>query len=210
MPDGVLQDRLPEERGHRGIERLRRNVPHDLESILESDLLDFQIHPEKVDLLPQRDYLMARVVQRETQQPAQAGDHQVGRIRLGVNQLGHGVQGIEEEMRLQLHLEHLEVSTRQPSLQLGGVQLPGAIQVGRPAERDDGQIGQHPGGKAFEEQSGPELPRPHHSGCQPQHPFQHTGGEKEAEAGDAVYHRAAKAIAGGKRGVAGEPENRRG
>jgi hypothetical protein len=141
VADGVLQDRVPEQGRYRRIERVRRQVPNDLESILEADLLDLDIHPKEVDLLPQGNDLVARMVQREPEESAQPGDHLIGNVGIGVDQLRHGIQGVEEKVRLKLHPEHLEMGLCQPCLELRGMELTGVIQaevVRRASEGHDG------------------------------------------------------------------------
>ena len=112
----------------RGFEGLCGYVPDHLQPVLKADLLDVQVHPQKIDLLAQGNDLVAGVVQREPKQSPQASDHLVRRIGLSVDQLRDGVEGIEEEVGLKLHLENLKVAPGQSGFELRSVQLPGAIQ----------------------------------------------------------------------------------
>ena len=116
------------ERGHRRIEGIGCQIPHHLQSILKPDLLDLEVHPEEIGLLPERNHLMTGVIQREPEQAAKAGDHLVGGLGLGVHQLRDGVEGVEQEMRLQLHLEHLEMGLGQARLQVRRMEVPGAVE----------------------------------------------------------------------------------
>jgi len=70
-----------------------------------------------------------------------------------VHQLGDGVERVEEEMGLELHLEHLELRGRQLGLELGGAQLQTvrliepllipAVVVDRMHDRHDHEVGEH-------------------------------------------------------------------
>ena len=80
--------------------RVGREVPHDLKPVLEAHLLDLDVHTQEVDLLTKRDDLMAGVVERKTQQPPETRDHLVRGVGIGVHQLSHGVQGVEQKVRL--------------------------------------------------------------------------------------------------------------
>src|SRR5687768_11857830 len=79
MTDGIFENRVPQQRRYRGVESVRRNVPHDLEAILEAYLFDLHIHAQEIDLLAERHDLVACMIQREAQQPAQTRDHLVRR-----------------------------------------------------------------------------------------------------------------------------------
>ncbi len=62
--------------------------------------------------------------ERVPQQIAQACEHAVGRPHVSVHQRRDGVQGVEEEVRVELALEDLELGLREPRFELGGLELP--------------------------------------------------------------------------------------
>ena len=89
----------------------------DTETRSESGLFDVEVLAQRVELLLERHFLPARRVQRHAQQIAQLVDHDVGRIHVRANQAGDGVQGVEEEMRVQLPLQRLQLRLDQPRLE---------------------------------------------------------------------------------------------
>ena len=116
--DGVLDERLQDQPRHLGVERLGIDVVAHRQAILESGLLDLQILLQELELLLQRDARRAAAVERQSQQIAQAADHPVGRVRVGVDQRRDRVQRVEQEMRVQFRLERLQPRLRQLRFEL--------------------------------------------------------------------------------------------
>ena len=117
----------------------------DGEAVLEPGLLDLQVGGEELQLLAERDDLVARLLQRESQQMSQPRDQAVGVVGVIVRQLGDGVKSIEQEMRLQLHLEHLQLGAGQLGFELGGLHLALPVEQGisrRGGDGDDAEVGQ--------------------------------------------------------------------
>ena len=75
---------------------------------------------EELELLAQRHFLRARCCERQAQEVAQPGHHPVGRLDVAVEQRGDRVQRVEEEVRLQLDLERLQLGPGELGLQLQG------------------------------------------------------------------------------------------
>ena len=72
--------------------------------------LGAQVEIERLDFLAQGDFLHRILVERVAQEFREPGDGVVGRAVLIVeNQGGDGVQGVEQEMRVQLVAQHLEL-----------------------------------------------------------------------------------------------------
>jgi hypothetical protein len=116
-----------------------------LEPVLKADLLDLDVHSQEIGLLSQWHHLMTGVIEREAQEAAQAGDHLVCGLRLRVNQFGNRIQGVEQKVRLQLHLQYLQMGLRESCLKLGCMQVAGAVESEvsrRRAQGDNGQIGE--------------------------------------------------------------------
>src|SRR4051794_17986990 len=156
---------------------------------------------------------MAGVIEREPQQPSQPGDHLVGGFRIGVHQLGDGVQGVEEEMRLQLHFEHLQVGPDQPRLQLRGVQMTGAVErtvADGPAQTDDREKSEQTSSHAFGKEGSPELAGRDHPGCPAQRPFESAGDQKEAGSRQKVDAAAVPAMPSAEARVTGYLKHRSG
>ena len=108
MADGVLHQRLQDQMGHACIQRLWRDVHHDRQPVLQARLLDLEVGLEKGELLAQRHLLRLLVLEGGAQEVAEAGDHSPGGLRFGGDERRDRVQRVEEEVRLQLHLERLQ------------------------------------------------------------------------------------------------------
>src|SRR2546423_1832996 len=127
MLDRVFDQRLQDQVGHASVERLRIDLHLDGQAISKACLLDQQITFEHLQLLLERYFLHADVLQREPQQVAQARDQAVGLLDIPVHERRDGMQSVEQEMRVKLHLEHLQLRLRQPRFQLRCQQLSLAI-----------------------------------------------------------------------------------
>ncbi len=146
MLDGVFDERLQHQVGDQRIERVRLHVEHYGQTIPEPGLFDLQILREEIELLLQRDLLDADVLERDAQQIAQLGDHVVGGIDVAVHQRRDRVERVEEEMRLQLPLQRLQLSLDEMGLELAFAQLRDprlAVVAQRVTEADDGPVGHH-------------------------------------------------------------------
>src|SRR5215470_14990716 len=111
------------------------------EPVLEADLLDAQVAIEQVQLVAERDQLRVVLLQDPAEELAQLREGADRGTRLaGADERGHGVEGIEEEVRPELHLQRAEMGPRQLGLQLRGPEpaLGGdAVGVHRLADNDE-------------------------------------------------------------------------
>ena len=145
MPDGVLYERLKGLVRDAGIQCLGWDVQVDEQAVVESGLLDFEVPLEEVQLLAKRDLLHRRLVQRHPQQLGQLRHHLVGGLRVAMDQRRDRMQGVEQEMRMQLHPQDLELGLRQLRFELRRPQLTiaeAAIVHPRLIDRQDGRVGQ--------------------------------------------------------------------
>src|SRR5262249_57602696 len=63
----------------------------------------------------------------EAQKIAEARDHSVGGLHITIHERGDGVQRVEEEVRLELHLEHFELRDGEAGFELAGFELAQAV-----------------------------------------------------------------------------------
>ena len=89
-----------------------------VETVAEARLLDLEVLGQEVELLLERHFLHADASQREAQQVAEPRQHRVGGVDVAVHQRRDGVQRVEQEMRLQLPLQRLQLRLDQPRLEL--------------------------------------------------------------------------------------------
>src|SRR5262245_45813269 len=84
---------------------------HDPQTVPEPDALDVEIHPLSLELRPQRHELIGRRRQRMAQERGEVEEHAlgVGRAR-ETDETRERVQRVEQEMRMDLELQRLELS----------------------------------------------------------------------------------------------------
>src|SRR6266850_2486583 len=121
----VFDERLEDQIGYLGVERFGLGVHHRCEALPEPNLLDVEVVSQELQLLLQRDLLRTRAIEHPPQQIAQPGQHADGEgILTGANELADGVQRIEQEVRLELHLERFQARRGELGFELRGAQLP--------------------------------------------------------------------------------------
>src|SRR5262245_20737763 len=95
-----------------------------LHAILKTQLLKFKILLEEGNLLAERNQLDIALLQDRTQEIAEARNHaHGGLIFLFAHQHGNGMQRVEQEMRMELHLERLQLRLRELAFELGSSKL---------------------------------------------------------------------------------------
>ena len=122
MLDRVLDERLQDEVRHERVERLGLDVEADNQAVGEARLLDLDVLREEVQFRLQWDFLLADVLERQPQQIAQTHERPVGGLDVAVHQRRNGVQRVEQEVRVELLLERLELSFDEPGLELSGAE----------------------------------------------------------------------------------------
>src|SRR4029450_1580822 len=114
MADGVLDERLQQQRRHRHRERGLVHVPADVESIGEALALKIDVAAHEVDFGRERHQMIARAVHRGAHQLAQAQQHlESSGVVLHPDQGSNRVEGVEQEMRMDLQPQRLELRARQ-------------------------------------------------------------------------------------------------
>ena len=109
--DRILNERLQDQAGHQRIRRTLVDVFLDDQAITEADLFDFEIQVQRMQLGPERDALHRIAVERVSQKIAQPA-HSLVRGLVGAveDERRDGVERVEQEMRVQLVTQHLELS----------------------------------------------------------------------------------------------------
>src|SRR5689334_21575010 len=105
VPDRVLHNRLQDHLRNSGIENSWIRRDFNTKTILKMDLFDGEIQLQVLEFAAKR-YLLGRYFVEDTSQEiAEASEHLLGlRTPLLAHQHHDGVQGIEQKMRLKLHL----------------------------------------------------------------------------------------------------------
>jgi len=107
VPNRVLDQRLERHRRH---ERDPRPVVDGLleaQTAAEPDPPDGQVVLEEGQLLVQRDVRTVAAIEGQPQQVTQVLEHPSGLPRIGLEMRRDGVQGIEQEMRIELQTQRL-------------------------------------------------------------------------------------------------------
>ena len=92
-------------------------------AIVEADLLNVDVLLQERELLLQRDFVDADAVERHAQQVGELQGHVLGGFAVVAGQRGDGVQRVEQEVRLELDLQHFELRVGELRLELRGEQL---------------------------------------------------------------------------------------
>jgi hypothetical protein len=100
-------ERLKEEGRHEPGDRHRVDAADDAQPLAEAGFLDGEITVEQLDLAGERN-LVVLIFERGAEQVAEVADEFVGRIGVAVDEGRDGVEGVEEEVRLQLQAERIE------------------------------------------------------------------------------------------------------
>ena len=158
VPDRVLHDRLQHQAGHGRVQHVGRDMDARGQAVTEASPLDAQVQLQQFQFAAQRDFLAVVVLQERAQQFAQAQQHVFRRQRVLVQQGDDGVQRVEQEMRLQLRLQHLQARLRQFGGQSGRLQFAPCLlglEVQQLLHGEQGPVRQQAGGEVLAD----ELPQ---------------------------------------------------
>src|SRR4029453_16465550 len=143
VADGVLDERLEDQAGDDRLARLLAGIDGHPETIAVPRALDRQVRVEKLQLALERYLLNVRGLEGPSQELGQLRKHQIRRLDVLTHQSGDRVQRVEEEVRVKLHLQRLDLRMRQRGLELRRPQLAiagVAIAPGHVRDGDNGPI----------------------------------------------------------------------
>src|SRR5690606_39610068 len=109
-------ERLQNQVRHLRVEHVRIDLLDDVEPALEADALNVEVTAKKLKLLLQRHFLHARGLERVTQQLTQPRNHPANPARIALDQARHGVQCVEQEVGVDLHLKRAQTRLRKLSV----------------------------------------------------------------------------------------------
>ena len=115
--DRVLDERLQDHARHDHVERLRRDLLVDAELRPEADDLDREVLVDRLELLAQRDEVI-RAAHQPPQQPGELRDQHARRLGLRPDQRRDRRERVEEEVRVDLVGERLDLRGEQQRLLL--------------------------------------------------------------------------------------------
>jgi hypothetical protein len=105
MADGVLRQGLKQHVGKFGVVGLGVNIEDDGQAVGKAGLFNPQVALNEIQFLPDGAFLEITVFQAEAQEVAEFADHPVGGFDIYVHEGGNRVEGVEQEMRLELDFE---------------------------------------------------------------------------------------------------------
>ena len=121
---GVLNERLEDEVRNHEVKHVGIHRDFYSQPVFKPRLLDLKIALKKIQFFAQGDFLDTDIVQRITKKVAEPGKDSIGGVDVPVHQGGDGVERVEEEMGMKLHLERLKLSLCKLRLKLRGPNFP--------------------------------------------------------------------------------------
>src|ERR1051325_773005 len=147
MSHGILDDWLENQIGDVYVEHFGVDANVGSESILEPNALDLEISVQKLDLLLECHFHRTGVFECKAQEVAETRDHLAGGFSVPAQQRRDRMQGIEKEVRMDLHLQRFQLRLHQLGAKLRSLQLVLAITVvvvERVAQQQDEPVNEHP------------------------------------------------------------------
>src|SRR5208282_1962667 len=117
MNDGILNHRLQHHLRHQQLTRVGLNVPTNVESFCEPHLFDIQVVLSELQLFFERDEIGVRFLKGGAEQSRESKNHRFGSRSIAIDQCGDSLEGVEQEMRMELALQRLKFACRKLSLQ---------------------------------------------------------------------------------------------
>lgn len=108
MADGIFEEGLEEEGGDGGGEAILGDGFGDGEAVAEADFFDIEVTSGEVEFLLKSGFGGIGGGEGEAEEIGEAGEHFIGGFGVAMDEGGDGVEGIEEEVGVELHAEGLE------------------------------------------------------------------------------------------------------
>jgi hypothetical protein len=112
MLDRVFDERLKEHGGDDDVEGVVGDLLDDLELVAEADAFDVEIVVGEVQFFAKRDEGVS-IAEEDAEDVGEFDDHLAGEIGLGADERGDGVEGVEEEVGVDLALKSVEASFKE-------------------------------------------------------------------------------------------------
>ena len=146
MADRILDERLQNQMRHERESSTVVDLELHRQPFAEACALDVEIRIEARQLLLERHLVLAHTLERQPKQRVKLSEHSLGGFRSLVCELGDRVQTVEQEVRLELQPEELQLGAGQLDLEHVGPDR--AIAVLRmepdgPRDDDDHPIGEN-------------------------------------------------------------------
>lgn len=113
VADGIFHERLKNHGWNQRIAAVIADLLTHGQPISETELLDLEVTTQKFELLLQGDFADVSSFQRQPEELAESRNHPAGPFRVLGDQHHDAIERVKQEMRLQLHLENLQLHPRQ-------------------------------------------------------------------------------------------------
>src|SRR6185503_14428326 len=124
VDDGVLDERLEQHRGHRGRTHTLVAALVDGETVAEAHLHDRDVLPHQLELLVERDPMPIGALERLAEKAAEPPERLFGALVVALlDEHGHGVHRVEQEVRVDLHAQRLQLQLGEALTELARVEL---------------------------------------------------------------------------------------
>ena len=124
------------------------HVEMDAQPVFEARALDFEVQIEDSQFFAERHFMDRAVGKEEAQQLAEPRNRALREFRIFMHQRRDRVQGIEEKVRVQLHLQRAQLGLDELRLEVGGVHqtlLIAPVVDERMLDQNDDRIEERPG-----------------------------------------------------------------
>ena len=119
MIERVFDEWLKDELGHERIERIGANFAGHGKAVAKAHAHDLDVLVHQCELVAQRYLVLPAMLHREPQQVAESRQHFIRGIDVAVHQCRDAVEGIEQEVGLNLGTKRLELRLGQTRTQVG-------------------------------------------------------------------------------------------
>jgi len=123
VADRILDQRLQHEVGHDAVQQVGAGLHRQAQAFAEPRLFDLEVGVQQGQFLGQRMLVAAVVGESGAQEVGHAAEHAVGlAVGLARDQRGDRVQGVEQEVRIDLQAQRAQLGFARRGLGLGQVQ----------------------------------------------------------------------------------------
>ena len=121
MLDGVFDEGLEQEGGDGQGQEGGIDVPFDAEAIAEAHLLEVEVAVEEFEFLAQGGREVLAAVEGMAEEAGELHEHRVGGVDIAVHEGADAVEGVEEEVGIELHPQGVESGGRQAGFEFEDV-----------------------------------------------------------------------------------------
>lgn len=144
--DGVLDEGLEEECGDGQGQERRIDVPFDAKPVAEAHLFEVEVAVEELEFLAERGGEVFAAVEGMAEEAGELHEHRVGGVDVPVHEGADAVEGVEEEVRVELHPEGMKAGGGEAGFEFEDVAFAfpeGAVVGERVGAGDDDPVHDH-------------------------------------------------------------------